>query len=150
MQFVVIDSESEDDSDAIPAKAPRAPATLKLVQKSTTIEAKPTKPHPKVAKVERGQNVAVLDTKPKLKPHSGNVKASKLAPAAAVPGPATSNVNNLPEFAISTWGSAFLTALYAGLGSSHTPFLPDADMVKCVQGVVNHAYPDSDYQVRFE
>ena len=88
MQFVAIDrdSESEDDSDVVPANASRAPP----------------KPHLKVAKRERGQKAAVLDTKPKSKPRSGNVKVSKLAPAPAIPGPATSNVNNLPEFAIST------------------------------------------------
>ena len=40
--------------------------------------------------------------------------------------------------------------LYASMGSSHNPFLPDKDMVQFVQGVVNNVYLDSDYQVQFE
>lgn len=58
-----------------------------------------------------------------------------------------SDINTLPEFAWSTWGTNFLPTLYSCLGCARDPFVLDADMIKGVQEIHDYAYPNLDYQV---
>jgi hypothetical protein len=138
MQSVLINSASEDDSNAPPVKTSNTTRHSKPAQKSNTaFGAKPR------SKPESEQKSTITEVKPKSKPRSATETAAETAGVAA-----TADVNTLPEFARSTWGTTFLPTLYDRLGFASDPFLIDVDMVKVIQEVVDLAYPDSDYQVR--
>ncbi len=137
MQSVLINSASEDSNSA-PVKTikPRKPT-----QKSATFDAKPKSKPESELKLD-----TILEAKPKSKPHSAKVKSESTA--AEISGGSTADINTLPEFAHSTWGTTFLLTLYDGLGCARDPFVIDVDMVKVIQEVIDLTYPDSNYQVR--
>jgi hypothetical protein len=151
MQSVFIDSGSEDESNVILTRTSKVKP--KSAQASTAIKAKPkSKPRSAHLKVPTFEP---LEAKPKSKPHSANVKVPKPESesepepeASNISGVAASDVNALPEFALSTWGTSFLPTLYNRLACAPDPFVLDADMVKVIQEIIDLVYPDSDYQVR--
>jgi hypothetical protein len=125
LQDVLIQSASEDESDAI-SRSTRVKPKPSQRSKASTLK----------AKQEPGSKLHLV------------ASDSSAANRSSVHSTGSSDFNPLPEFARGAWSSSFLPTLVDRLGQSPDPFVIEADMVKVIQDIVDLVYPGVDYQVR--